>query len=123
MSEHAAAVAAAYEDMPFFRLLFRYLWPFWLFRDATRGDRMARAAAYRHNQRMRIYLPGYLLKWTFSGSLAFAATAAFESLALRTGEPILLTVIAAGAGVLFAASLCMLVVTSYIYLHLGKYDY
>ena len=49
--------------MPFSRVLFRYVWPFWLFKDATRGDRYARAAAYRHNRDMRIYLPGYLMRW------------------------------------------------------------
>jgi len=54
---------ACYVDMPFTHVLFRYVWPFWLFKDATRGDRYARAAAYRHNRDMRIHLPGYLLRW------------------------------------------------------------
>src|ERR1041384_8115223 len=58
-----AALASCYEDMPLSLVLFRYLWPFWLFKDASRGDRLARAAAYRHNRSMRIYLPGYLMKW------------------------------------------------------------
>ena len=57
--------------MPLSRVLFRYVWPFWLFRDATRGDRYARAAAYRHNRDMRIHLPGYLLRWLLVAAAVF----------------------------------------------------
>ena len=70
---------SCYDDMPFSLVLFRYLWPFWLFKDASRGDRDARAAAYRHNRNMRIYLPGYLMRWMFSAA-TFAVTAGFGSL-------------------------------------------
>src|SRR5687767_6211684 len=42
-----------YADMPLPQILFRYVWPFWLFKDATRGDRYARAAAYRHRSEER----------------------------------------------------------------------
>ena len=83
-----SAVARAtthYENLTFLQLLFRYLWPFWLFKDASRGDRHARAAAYRHNRSMRAYLPGYLVKWVFGSLFAFALTAGFESLGDRSG--------------------------------------
>jgi len=53
--------SSSYIDMPLSLVLFRYVWPFWLFKDAARGDRYARAAAYRHNRDMRIHLPGYLM--------------------------------------------------------------
>lgn len=118
-----ASAAAAYDEMPFSQLLFRYLWPFWLFKDATRGDRTARAAAYRHNRDMRIHLPGYLMKWLFGSALAFAVTAGLDSLATEMGRANLFSLMAAGGGIVFAGSLCMLVVTSYIYIHLGKYEY
>ncbi|MGH8176829.1 MAG: hypothetical protein ACREV5_11265, partial [Steroidobacter sp.] len=49
------STASVCADMPLSQLLFRYIWPFWLFKDASRGDRTARAAAYRHNRSMRIY--------------------------------------------------------------------
>lgn len=58
-----ALATGYYDDLPFSLVLFRYLWPFWLFKDASSGDRLARAAAYRHNRDMRVYLPGYLMKW------------------------------------------------------------
>jgi hypothetical protein len=48
----------------FLYLLYRYLWPFWLFHDASRGNLLERAAAYRHNRERRIHLPGYAVKWS-----------------------------------------------------------
>ena len=30
---------SSYDDMPFSQILFRYLWPFWLFKNAASGDR------------------------------------------------------------------------------------
>ena len=69
----AAARATRHENLTFLQLLFRYLWPFWLFKDASRGDRNARAAAYHHNRNMRAYLPGYLLKWVVGQLARFRA--------------------------------------------------
>jgi hypothetical protein len=121
-----AAVASNYEDMPLSLVLFRYLWPFWLFKDASRGDRMTRAAAYRHNRRMRIYLPGYLMKWMFNCVATFAITAGFGSLsaeaASATGSVNVFAIIAAGWGIVFTCSLCVLFVTSYIYFYLSRND-
>jgi hypothetical protein len=112
--------ASSYEEMPLSRVLFRYLWPFWLFKDASRGDRYARAAAYRHNRDMRVHLPGYLMRWALGSALAFASTAAFGSM---SGEGIDgYALAAAGGGVLFACSVCVLFVTSYIYLYLSRND-
>src|SRR5688500_8815800 len=101
-----AAFASRYDDMPLSLVLFRFLWPFWLFKDASRGDRMARAAAYRHNRSMRIYLPGYLMKWMFNCVTAFAITAGFGSLstaeAAAAGDSLdLFGIIAAGWGLIF----------------------
>lgn len=115
-----------YSEMSFARLLFRYLWPFWLFEDATRGDRSARAAAYRHNRSMRVYLPGYVMKWLLGSMCAYAVTAAFDALALASsasdGASYVFTILAAGAGILFASSLCVLLLMGYVYLYLGKHD-
>lgn len=56
---------------PFWRLLYRYLWPFQYFRDVTRGTRLERQQNYRHNRAMRSYLPGFMLKWTILTVLSF----------------------------------------------------
>lgn len=122
-----AALASHYDDMPLSLVLFRYLWPFWLFKDASRGDRMTRAAAYRHNRSMRIYLPGYLMKWIFNCATAFAITAGFGSLsptqAVSPSASLdVFAVIAAGWGIIFACSLCVLFITSYIYFYLSHND-
>ena len=121
-----AALPSHYLDMPFSLVLFRYLWPFWLFKDASRGDRLTRAAAYRHNRSMRIYLPGYLMKWTFSCVTAFAITSGFGSLSAQaagsTGSVDVFAIIAAGWGIIFACSVCVLFITSYIYFYLSRND-
>jgi hypothetical protein len=128
MTERDAATAEieSYGEMSFLQLLVRFMWPFWLFRDASRGDRCARAAAYRHNRSMRIHLPGYLMKWMFGSALAFALTAAFDSAAAASHTHAIpahvFSIAAAGGGILFAGSLCVLFVTGYVYLYLGKHD-
>lgn len=117
----ALASASYYDDLPFSLVLFRYLWPFWLFRDASTGDRMARAAAYRHNRSMRVYLPGYLLKWVLSSSVALALTVAWSSLAAHGARaPDFFTLMAAGSGMLFACAVCVLAVTAGIYCCLSR---
>ena len=120
-SSGTVTVRSSYEDMPLFRVLFLYFWPFWLFKDASRGDRYARAAAYRHNRSMRIYLPGYLVRWSFGSALALASSAAFGSMSDSRGLDAY-ALAAAGGGVLFACSVCVLFVTSYIYLYLSRND-
>ncbi len=113
-----AAQHSAYDDMPFSQILFRYLWPFWLFRNASTGDRLARAAAYSHNRQMRIYLPGYLLKWSCNCVLAFGLTALLDSRSMQA--PGILSVMAAGAGILFTCGVTILFMTGYIYLYLSR---
>lgn len=122
MTDNAlAARRASYDDMALSELLFRYLWPFWLFRDASSGDGLARAAAYRHNRGMRIYLPGYLLKWSVNSSVAFALMDRFAAAARHLSDPVnLFSVMAAGAGVLFVCCVCVLFLTAYIYFYLSK---
>ncbi|MGH8177543.1 MAG: hypothetical protein ACREV5_14885, partial [Steroidobacter sp.] len=58
----------------------------------------------------------------FGSALAFAITAGFDSLAAHLGQTNIFTLMAAGGGIAFAGSVCILVVTGYIYFHLGRYD-
>ncbi len=121
MTRRATAAASCYDDMPLSIVLFRFLWPFWLFQDATRGDRFARAAAYRHNRDMRVHLPGYLMKWILSCSFVLALTSGVDSLA-RSLTPIstVLSLLTAACAIAFVCSVCVLFVTAYIYLYLSK---
>ena len=120
MRDRCAGDASYYDEMPLSLVLFRFLWPFWLFRDASRGDRYARAAAYRHNRDMRVYLPGYLMKWLLSCALIFALASGFDSLARILGGARLLSLIAAAFAMAFACGICVLFVTAYIYLYLSR---
>jgi uncharacterized membrane protein len=114
---------SCYDEMPFSLVLFRYLWPFWLFKDASSGDRMTRAAAYRHNRDMRFYLPGYMLKWMFSSVVAYAFLSGAETLAsYRESGWHLFTWLAGAGAIAFVASLCVLFVTGYIYLYLNRHE-
>jgi hypothetical protein len=112
-----------YERAPLGFVIARYLTPFWLFRDATKGDRLARAAAYRHNRHMRVYLPGYMRKWALQAVLALALVFAFDSAAAGGARIDGYVVCAACAGIAFAYCLCMLVVIGYAYLYLSRHDY
>ena len=115
---------SSYVDMPLARVLYRYVWPFWLFKDAARGDRYARAAAYRHNRDMRIHLPGYLLRLLAVSALTLALASCFGSLSMSHGGAVdVFAVLAAGGGIAFACCVCMLFLTSYIYLYLSRHEH
>jgi hypothetical protein len=54
---------AARVELPFRTLLYRYFFFGWLFRDASAGSFLERAAALQFNRERRIYLPTYLRRW------------------------------------------------------------
>lgn len=116
-----AATASYYDEMPLSLILFRFLWPFWLLKDASYGDRMTRAAAYRHNRSMRIYLPGYLVKWLVNCVAALGMTMGFDALCDHSDRQLgLLNLLAAAFGMAFACAVCVWVITACIYLFLGQ---
>lgn len=54
-------------------LFYRFLWPYQYFRDVTRGDELQRRLNYHHNRAMRVYLPGFAVKWGTLTALWFLA--------------------------------------------------
>lgn len=50
-------------DLPFRTLLYRYFFFGWLFRDASVGSFLERAAALQVNREKHVYLPTYLRRW------------------------------------------------------------
>lgn len=50
-------------------LLYRYFFFGWLFRDASRGTLLERAAAWRHNRSQARWLPTYMRRWLCCGTL------------------------------------------------------
>ena len=66
-------------EMPFRRLLYRFLFFDWLFRDVSAArDRIERHAAHQHNRKMSRYLPVYLRRWSFLTAFDFALGILFE---------------------------------------------
>jgi len=102
---------------------FRSLWPFYLFQDATRGDRYARAAAYRHNRRMRGNLPRYFMKWMVGSLIAWLSICGFDALAAPVaGQMNVFVLMAAGCGIVFAYAICVMAVTISAYVYLSRHD-
>ena len=62
-SLHPQSHSASAFDPPFRTLLYRYFFFGWLFRDASVGSFLERAAALQFNREKRIYLPTYLRRW------------------------------------------------------------
>ena len=60
---------------------FRFFWPYRYFRDVTRGSLLERQLNYRHNRAMRVFLPGFVLKWVLLTALCFAFGGLFDQIA------------------------------------------
>jgi hypothetical protein len=59
-------------EMPFRRLLYRFLFFDWLFADVSAARNLyERQAARRHNRRMSRYLPLYLRRWSVLAAFDF----------------------------------------------------
>ncbi len=105
------------------QVLYRALWPFWMFQDASTGDRFARAAAERHNRRMRSSLPPYLLRWLLicagASLVIYICDALGDHVASRLDVFVLL---AAGSGLLCAYGICVLFVLGYAYVALCQQE-
>lgn len=75
--------------------ILKFLWPVGVFRDASRGSKLERAAAYRHNRRARGCLPNYVSNCMLATALLAGAGVCLEDV-----------------HVLAAAILCWILVTS-----------
>jgi hypothetical protein len=73
-------------QIPFRTLLYRYFFFGWLFRDVTRGTRLERAAAWRHNQAQARWLPTYMRRWLWCGVVSYGLGGLME---LALGAPVL----------------------------------
>lgn len=92
----------------------RALWPVGLFRDASKGNLLERAAAYRHNRAARGRLPRYMNKW-----LMVAAVLSTAAVGLETADKLPAAIL---CWVLVAYTATELAVLSAIYLILTAWD-
>ena len=58
--------------------ILRFLWPIGVFRDASRGSKLERAAAYRHNRAARRCLPNYVNNCMLATALLAVAGISLE---------------------------------------------
>lgn len=82
----------------------RYLFYAWLFRDASAGSELERAAALRHNRSLSKWLPTYLRRWLVIGATILGLTWWSE----RALDSVMLS---AGLAVAFAGVVVFLLVT------------
>ena len=72
-------------EMPFRRLLYRFLFFDWLFHDISAARTLfERHAWLQHNRNMSRYLPVYLRRWSFLTAFDFGLGLLFERV-LQTG--------------------------------------
>ncbi len=66
-------------DLTLTTLLYRYFFFGWLFRDASRGSFLERAAALQFNREQSAYLPLYLWRWLVLLVVSYALGILVES--------------------------------------------
>jgi hypothetical protein len=76
---HSGPSGSGASELPFCTLLYRYFFFGWLFRDASAGSFLERAAARQFNRERRIHLPTYLRRWLGLVVLSYALGALVES--------------------------------------------
>jgi hypothetical protein len=85
--------------------IYRYFFYGWLFRDASSGSALERAAALRHNRNRARWLPTYLRRW----AVCAASLVAFETWAEQALDNAL---VSAALAVALILVLVFLVVTA-----------
>jgi hypothetical protein len=58
-------------DPAFRTLLYRYFFFSWLFKDASQGNVIERAAAWRHNREQAHWLLTYMRRWLWCGVVLY----------------------------------------------------
>jgi hypothetical protein len=104
-------------------LLFRYFWPSFLFRDASKGNLYARAAAYQHNREMSVHLPIYLKRWAVMCVLALGAVFLCDRIEKNSElYKDVYAVLTAGAGMVFTCCFAFACIIASIYARLRFED-
>jgi hypothetical protein len=99
----------------------RFFSPQWLMQDASCGSFEERAAAYRHNRRMRGELSACMKRWALSGAIAIVLTSSFD--ALGEGKLSIFALLAAACATFIACAVCALFVMGYAYIYLAHHEW
>jgi hypothetical protein len=102
--------------------LWRYFSPFEVLKDVSRGTRLERAAAFRHNLSHRGCLTTYIQRWMVSAAVAFLLCSFFDALTPHESRVLTVPVVlAASVGIIATLSLLGVFVLSYAYAALSYY--
>jgi hypothetical protein len=101
--------------------LARFFSPLWLMKDVSSGSFEERAAAYRHNRRMRGELFTCMKRWALSCGIAGVLTAYFD--ALGASQLNIFALLAAACGTFIACAVCVLFVMAYAYVYLAHQEW
>lgn len=109
-------------------VMIRYLWPFWMFENASCGSMFERAAAYRHNRERRHFLPAYLVKWACIFGLAIAGIRAAEAmsrafLGISVDIQLIYELLACAAGIVAAAALIVEIVIAVLFIFFSQWKH
>lgn len=104
----------------------RWFSPFRLMKDASRGTREERSAAYRHNRRNRGELAAHMRRWTFVLAASALLTEWCDALGGNGGHAgvpaNVFVYLAAACATFLACALCVLFVTAYVYVYLTTHE-
>lgn len=101
--------------LPLARQLVLYLDPFSLFKDASRGSRLARECALSYNRAMRWILIPYIRRWILLAMVLFLAITPAEAMAAH-GPAFLIPAAAFAVGTCIAATGAAVMVAVYFLL-------
>jgi hypothetical protein len=102
--------------LPLRRLVFLYLDPFALFKDASSGPALVRQHALSYNRARRWMLLPYIRRWLVIAASSLLGIAPAEAFAVGTPP---LIVVAAGLGITFSVAVSVLACAVASYLLLG----
>lgn len=105
-------------------LLYLYFWPFWMFKDVSKGNLLEQAAAYRYNREHRVYLPAYIIKWSVIFFLLLGGIFLIEQLG-HTGVmlPLASSLLAGLTGMVASGALVVTMQITVAYLFLCHWRY
>lgn len=101
--------------------LLRWLSPFRLMKDVSRGTPEERIAAHRFNRRRRGELAACMRRWVLLLAPAALLTARFDALG-RAADPRLFACLAAACATVLACGVCVLFVTGFVYVYLSTHE-
>ena len=105
--------------LPLARQLLLYLDPFALFKDASRGSRLARECALSYNRAMRWILIAYIRRWGMIASVLFLGITPAEAMAAH-GPAFVIPAAAFAVGCSLALTITAVIVAVYFLLGMQR---